>query len=53
MCSVCYRVCDVFDVRLVCGLVCVMCLMCVCGVWCSVCNVFDMCVVCGVVFVMC
>ena len=32
-----------------------MCLMCVCGVWCSVCDLFDVCVfvVGGVVGVMC
>ena len=33
--------CSVFDVCLWCVLNCVICLMCVCGVWCSVCDVFD------------
>ena len=60
--------CDVFDrcvefglvfvmcliyMFVVCGVLSVMCLMCVCGVWCSMWDVFDVCVVCGLQCVMC
>ena len=49
--------CHVFDVFVVCGVVYVMCLICV--LWGIMCDVFDVCVCCGVVcdvydvFVMC